>query len=123
MHASDRIRLFGLSNLALERELDQVEQRLAIDLGRTEFREDKDEDYYPQFAQALRSEAAAMREHYEVFYCLEVSIRRLIAELLEGAHGKAWWDTTVPQTVRDNAKVNMQREIDSAVTVRSRARH
>jgi methionine synthase II (cobalamin-independent) len=96
-----------------------VEQSIPIDLGRAEARDDKDEDYYPQFAQALRSEAATMSKHYEVFYCLEVSIRRLIAETLEGAHGKAWWDTTVPQTVRDNAKANMQREIDSAVTLRS----
>lgn len=119
MLSADRIRLFGLSTLALERDLDQVEKTLAVDLGRAEAEEDKDDDYYPQFAQALRNEAAGMSEHYEVFYCLEATIRHLVAETLEAAHGKTWWDTTVPQTIRDNAKLNVQREIDSGVTLRS----
>ena len=30
-----------------------------------------------------------------------------------------WWATAVPQTVRENVRVNMQRERDSAVTQRS----
>ena len=119
MLTSDRIKLFGLSNLALERELDRVEQALSLNLERGEGDDDKDEDYYPQFAQALRAEAAGMGEHYEVFYCLEASIRRLVAETLEGAHGATWWDAKVPQTIRDNAKANMQRELDSGVTLRS----
>jgi hypothetical protein len=119
MITSDRIKLFGLSNLALERELDRVEQALNLDLERGINDADKDEDYYPQFAQALRAEAAGMGEHYEVFYCLEASIRRLVAETLEGAHGSTWWDAKVPLTVRDNAKANIQRELDSGVTLRS----
>ena len=119
MRESDQVKLFGLSTLALERDLDRLEHALSLDLGRGQSDEDKDEDYYPQFAQALRGEAASMSEHYEVFYCLEASIRRLVAETLEGAYGTAWWDTTVPQAIRDNAKANMQRELDSGVTLRS----
>ena len=119
MKALERLKLFGLSNLALERDLDRVEHSLGLDLGRLEDAEDKDEDYYPQFAQALRDEAARMSEHYEVFYCLEVSIRRLIADTLEGALGKTWWSVAVPKAVQENAKANMQREIDSGVTLRS----
>jgi hypothetical protein len=116
--AEDKVRLFGFSNPALERELDKVEETLKLDLGRDEVN-DKDEAYYPQFAQALRTEAADMGEHYELFYCLERSIRKLVAETLEGQHGASWWTTAVPQPVRENAKANMQREIDSGVTVRS----
>jgi hypothetical protein len=119
MYDSERLRLFGLSNVALERDLDRVEADIHVDLGREDSRNDKDEDYYPQFAQALRDEAARMGEHYEVFYCLEVSIRRLVADTLEAAHGKSWWTTTVPQSTRDNARANMQRELDSGVTLRS----
>ncbi len=62
-----------------------------------------------------------MGKHYEVFYCLEKSIRKLIAEKLEAQHGETWWNTRVPQPVRDNANINMQREIDSGVTSRSEA--
>jgi hypothetical protein len=106
MDGEHRIKLFGFSHAALERDLDKAEALLGIDLGRSE-PDDKDEDYYPQFAQALRQEASDMSEHYEVFYCLERSIRKLVAETLETQHGKTWWDTTVPQGIRDAAKQNM----------------
>lgn len=114
----DRIKLFGFSHPTLERELDKVEAKLKIDLGRKEL-DSKDEDYYPQFAQSLRTEAADMGEHYELFYCLERSIRKLVAETLEAQHGTTWWTKAVPEPIRENAKANVQREIDSGVTVRS----
>jgi hypothetical protein len=110
--------LFGLSQLALERELDKVEKGHGVDLGRGG-EDGKDEEYYPQFAQALRKEAAEMSEHYEVFYCLEVSIRKLIAETLEAEHGRDWWTKVVPKPLQENAEGNMQRERDSGVTIRS----
>lgn len=118
MDPEDRVRLFGLSHAAFERELDKVETTLKVDLHRGEV-DQKDEEYYPQFSQALRTEAAAMGKHYELFYCLEKSIRKLVAETLEAQKGENWWDTCVPQTTLDNAKLNMQREIDSGVTMRS----
>jgi hypothetical protein len=116
--SEERIRLFGLSHAAVERELDRVQDELKIDLQRSE-REQKEEEYYPQFDQALRTEASEMGRHYELFYCLEKSIRRLIGETLEAQHGENWWATRVPQSIRDNATVNMQREVDSGVTLRS----
>jgi hypothetical protein len=118
MDAEDRIKLFGMSLGLVERDLDAVEKELKLDLER-ETEDDKDEDYYPQFTHNLRIEAAAMARHYELFYCLEKSIRSLIAETLEGAHGEKWWTTHVPQTVQQNVQQNQQREIDSGVSQRS----
>lgn len=118
MDAEEKIRLFGLSAPAAERDLDKVERSLKIDLQRSS-QVQNDEDYYPQFAQALRQEASAMSQHYEVFYCLEKSIRKLVAETLEGQYGENWLAVHVPQTVRENASTNMQREVDSGVTQRS----
>lgn len=118
MNDEEKIRLFGFSQPAVERELDKLEKMLKIDLQRFAH-EQEDEDYYPQFDHALRQEASEMGKHYEVFYCLEKSIRKLIAEKLKAAHGETWWDTRVPKTVRDNAKANMQKEIDSSFTPRS----
>jgi hypothetical protein len=118
MESEERMRLFGLSHLAVERELDKVEAALEIDLQRSEH-DEKEEEYYPQFGQVLRREAADMGRHYELFYCLEKSIRTLIAETLKAQHGENWWTTRVPQAVQDNAKANIQREIDSGVTLRS----
>lgn len=60
-----------------------------------------------------------MGKHYELFYCLERSIRKLIAETLEAQDGENWWASRVPQAVRDNAGANMKKEIDSGVTQRS----
>ncbi len=61
-----------------------------------------------------------MSEHYEVFYCLEQQIRRLVAETLEDAVGANWWDTqAVPDDVKQNVADGMKREQDGAVTARS----
>jgi len=118
MSNEDRIKLFGMSHALVERDLDRLESHLKLDLGRSA-PDSKDDRYYPQFDHALRIEAASMGEHYELFYCLEISIRKLVAETLESAHGETWWDTCVPAQIKANAQANIQREIDSGVTPRS----
>ena len=60
-----------------------------------------------------------MAEHYEVFYCLERSIRRLIMELMEEKYGSNWWDKKVDPTIRKNVIVNIKRDEDSGFTIRS----
>lgn len=118
MSAEDRIKLFGMSHALTERELDNVEGKLKLDLGRA-VPDAKDEAYYPQFDHALRVEAAEMGEHYELFYCLETSIRNLVADTLAATHGEAWWDTCIPDPIKLNVRANTQRDIDSGVTARS----
>jgi hypothetical protein len=118
MTSEERIRLFGLGTAAMERDLDKVEQSLKVDLQRS-VQDLEDEEYYPQFDQALRQEASEMGKHYEVFYCLEKTIRTLVAETLNTAHGENWWASNVPEPVRKNAGDNAQRELDSGVTQRS----
>lgn len=114
----DRIKLFGMSHALVERDLDKIEEVLKLDLGRSET-DDRDEEYYPQFAHDLRVEAASMATHYELFYCLEKSIRALVADTLHAAHGDTWWTAKVPLNIQQNAKDNIQRELDSGVTLRS----
>ncbi len=118
MSLADRIKLFGMSHALVERDLDKVEENLHLDLQRASG-DLKDEEYYPQFDHTLRVEASAMSKHYELFYCLEKSIRKLVAETLEARHGENWWEVCVPDTIRKNVKDNIQREIDSGFTLRS----
>lgn len=118
MNPEDRMKLFGMSHALVERDLDRVEASLAVDLQRSQA-DQKDESYYPQFEHALRTEAARMGEHYELFYCLERSIRRLVAETLEAGCGEQWWDKCVPEPIRRGVNDNIQRELDSGVTLRS----
>jgi hypothetical protein len=118
MRTEDRVKLFGMSHALAERDLDKVEQALGVDLQRAA-PDTKDEEYYPQFEHALRVEAARMGEHYELFYCLERSIRRLVADTLAASHGDNWWETCAPESIRNNVAANIQREIDSGITLRS----
>ena len=118
MNREDHIKLFGMSLSLVERELDKVEKTHRLDLQR-EVKDDRDQDYYPQFAHALRVEAAGMARHYELFYCLEKSIRSLVADTLKAVHGETWWSKCVPKPIQENVQKNMQREIDSGVTLRS----
>jgi Swt1-like HEPN len=121
MTQEEKIKLFALSNQIVESELDHIEERYAIELGRKQStNEDREDEYYPQFQISIRNEAQAMAEYYELFYCLEKTIRNLVREKLESEKGPEWWEECVPSNIRDNAKNNIQREIDSGVTLRSK---
>jgi hypothetical protein len=118
---ADAVKLFAMTAQLIEADLDQIENDFALDLGRAKAAQEKsDEGYYPQFDEDVRREASEMSRYYEVFYCLEKSIRKLISDTLSADAGSNWWSSTriLPTLQQDVAK-RMQREVDSAVTVRS----
>ncbi len=120
MKTEDRIKLFGMTHQMVERDLDQVEKLLAIDLQRSpRALAILDEEYYPQFQEAVRKDAATMALYDQLFYCLERSIRQLVGERLLAEKGTNWWIDCVPQIIRDDVTANIQREKDSGVTLRS----
>lgn len=120
MKSTDAIRLFGLNNLGIEADIRRIELEQAVDLGHQPKPVDRQEQlFYPQFSQKLRDEADAMARHFAIFYCLENSIRELISDRLEEAHGENWWDVAVPPNVRDNATKNRSKELAAGVTLRS----
>lgn len=115
------LKLFAMSNQLLEHELDVVEKDFAIDLGRSHTSSlNTDDTYYPQIDRAIRQEAAAMSQHYEVFYSLEKTIRSLVNDTIQVVDGADWWNgARVPQRVKQEADGRLQKEIDSGVTIRS----
>jgi hypothetical protein len=115
------LKLFFLSNQLVEHELNRVETDFAVDLRRSHVKAiARDEDYYPQPQATLRAEAAEMAPHYEIFYALENSIRRLVSDLLEGDGGPDWWEVgRVPPAIKSDAESRHQREIDTGMTTRS----
>ena len=117
----DAVKIFGMTNRLLESDLDRVEKEFSVDLGRTsKGYEDRDEKYYPQFEESIRQEAAKMGSHYEIFYCLEKSIRGLIADTLKAEAGPNWWDSgKIPANIHSDVGVRIQRDVDSGVTMRS----
>lgn len=113
------VKLFCLSNSLTEHELDKVEEEYEIDLGRKPKEEAARKDYYLQFDSQFRKEAQYMAQHYEVFYCLEKSIRRLVMQLMFEAYGENWWEEKIEDTIKKNVEDNIKREDDSGFTLRS----
>lgn len=115
----DKIKLFVLANSLTENSLDEVEKKHEIDLGRKQREPVKEEEYYAQFELIFRNEAKVMSKHYEVFYCLEKSIRSLVVQLMHEKYGDNWWNEKVDEEIKKNVEKNIQRESDSGFTIRS----
>lgn len=61
-----------------------------------------------------------MAAHYELFYCLEQSIRKLIADTLQELTDADWWNSgKVPPNIVKDVQDRVQREVDSGFTRRS----
>lgn len=117
----NHIRSFGMSGYLVSEELRDIESRYALELGHTSHREaESDQSFYPQFEQTVRAEAADMAAHYETFYCLEKSIRKVITETLLDAEGGNWWDSSrIPPAISQEVEKRIRKEVDSGVTRRS----
>ncbi len=124
MSFGEKIKSFGMTNMLLENDLDAIERRFDVKLREASevsaTAKDIEETYFPQFEEALRNEAAYMAKNYELFYCLEKTIRTQIAEMLEDTHGEGWWnDTVIPQHIVGEVKKRIQREREAGITPRS----
>jgi hypothetical protein len=119
--AYDALKHFAMTTQLIEHDLDLVEGETGFEFGRGHLGAvDVDERYYPQIEQDIRAEAAMMAPHYEMFYSLEKTIRRLIGDTMQAADGASWWDgTRIRPELKQVAEDRQQREIDSAVTPRS----
>nr|WP_221374093.1 Swt1 family HEPN domain-containing protein [Actinoplanes polyasparticus] len=127
MNSHEAFKVFGLTTLLIEHDLDEVEALLNIDLGRAgsdrlrhEAPAENDQEYYPQIERDIRAEAAAMAPHYETFYSLEKTIRGLVAQTLEAEDGELWWASSrVPPRIKAECESRRKREIDTGNTPRS----
>ena len=117
----EALKVFGMTNQLLESDLNRVERDFGIDLGRKSVRQqDRDDDYYPQFEESIRKEAARMGDHYEIFYCLEKTIRSFVSNTLKAEAGATWWDSgKIPPAIHQEVQQRIQRELDSGMTLRS----
>ncbi len=118
---SDTIKQFSMNSNLIEYELDQIEIAHSVDLGRGNRNQvESDESYYPQIELDIRSEAAKMAPHYEMFYSLEKTVRRLVVDTLKAAAGASWWDSgRIPEKIKADAESLQAKEIDTGITPRS----
>ena len=114
------LKLLGMTVQLIEADIIQIERDHQVML-RPEVSDEEDKTYYPQFDATVRAEASAMSHHYQLFYCLEKTIRGLITETLAYTKGPNWWDTggVVPKKIHDDVANRIKREVDSGMTIRS----
>src|SRR5712664_4181768 len=119
--ADDLVRSFGMSGYLITEELRRIEQDFGIELGHVpKPKAVSAVEYYPQFEQVVRAQAAEMSDHYEVFYCLEQSIRKIITETLHDAVGADWWNSgKIPGAIHTEVAGRVQREVENGITQRS----
>jgi len=111
-----------MSGLQIVGDLQALEESQGLDLGITHKKtRNRKVSEYNQFEEELRLEAARMSEIYEVFYCLENSIRRLVKDIMLESEGPDWWksERVDGKRIRDPVFTRHQKEIDNAITPRS----
>ncbi len=62
-----------------------------------------------------------MTQHYELFYCLENAIRKLVTETFQESYGLTWWENSakIPSDVVLEVNRRIKQETDGGVTRRS----
>lgn len=118
----EKVKSFGMTNQLITDDLQQIGAKYSVDLGHVpKAKEAVEIVYYPQFSAAVRQEAASMSGHYETFYCLEKTIRALVADTLEAAEqSEDWWNSQrIPPNIKTEVSSRVQKELDSGVTRRS----
>ena len=118
----ESIKAFGMTNQMITEDLSRIGEVYSFELGHLQQSNKAVEGvYYTQFDSTIRSEAAKMAKHYEIFYSLEKSIRALVSEMIEEAERtSSWWTSSrVPKNIQDEVKVRIQKELDAGITRRS----
>ncbi len=118
----EKIKAFGMTNQMVIEDLNRIAATYGVDLGHTaSLRTEVEVVYYPQFDAAVRRESSEMAKHYELFYCLEKSIRSLVSDTIETAEkSEQWWTCArVPANIQADVASRIQKELDAGMTRRS----
>jgi hypothetical protein len=115
------IKAFGMSALQISEEMNVISKATGFDLGLNgALRRKRQLEDYDQFEKAVRQKASEMSEYYEIFYCLEVSIRQLVSQTMVEAEGENWWTSKrVPTGVYTEVAARKKKELDSGFELRS----
>jgi hypothetical protein len=116
--ADEQLQLFGMRNLLLEAEFARLEER-GVEIGHAKTIQRETLVDVELFDRDIRVEARRMADFYVVYYCLENTVRRLIAERLQDKHGASWWDTAVPNGIKQAVAEKQLQEKQTVLAIRS----
>ena len=118
MNQVDTIELFVLKCASLKIAVDKLSPRNDMILQAITL--DKQiQNSIDQFSTKIRFAADHMSEFYKLFYMLENDIRKMIDDTISETHGAGWWDEHVPNSAKEECRLNQQREAEYGVTNRS----
>jgi HEPN superfamily Swt1-like protein len=115
---AEQLQLFGMRNLLLEAEFARLEER-GVEIGHAKTIQRETLVDVELFDRDIRVEARRMADFYVVYYCLENTVRRLIAERLQDKHGASWWDAAVPNGIKQAVAEKQLQEKDTVLAIRS----
>jgi hypothetical protein len=116
------LELFVLKCAVVTRELNAVLSRERVEFAKSKLETEADsliDEYIRQINFDTIHNADRMSEFYRLFYALENDIRDLVGDTLQSTGGDEWWESAVPQSVRDNANRNFDREAGEGLPPRS----
>ncbi len=113
------IRLFGMSGLQIQSTLKSIEQDYKIQLSNKSSEGLSDLKHFARFDLDIRQRASKMSKHYELFYCLENSIRTIVREVLLKTFGSDWWEKGVDPKIKTDVADRILRDQDTGFTLRS----
>lgn len=114
----EQILVFGMKNLMLEDSLAKIEKS-GIDLGHLKTIKKDELVDTDLFEHDILKKANKMADFYVLYFSLENSVRKLIRDVLTEKYGSNWWNTRVPQGVKDNVDEIKEKEKESAMSIRS----
>jgi len=118
MDFDKRLKLFGAQNLLLESELSDIEKS-GLDIKHSQTLKQDEIIDTEVFEIVVRQQARQMGDLYYLYFCLENSIRNTIINRLKEKSGQNWWNTKVPNNVKEKVEARRQQERDTPFSERS----
>ncbi|MGH9716233.1 MAG: Swt1 family HEPN domain-containing protein [Candidatus Acidiferrales bacterium] len=118
MSLTDSLKLFGMHNLMLESDLTKLESS-GIQIEHVRSIQKTEVVDVELFEIDILRKARKMADFYVLYYSLENSIRRLIAERLAEKYGATWWKDKVPEALQREVEKKQKDERDTTMSIRS----
>lgn len=112
------LQLFSMRNLLLESDLEKLENS-GINIEHIKEIEKSQLVDIELFELDIIQSAKKMADFYILYYAYENSVRRLISGTLSEKYGINWWETQVPEGVRNNVTDKQKKEKDTVMSIRS----
>jgi hypothetical protein len=116
---SNALKAFMASNLLVENGLTKIQRDYEFDLGKKREARSTFSGIRLNFKIDVLRDSEIMSRYYGIFYCIERETRDIVKDRLSEKYGVDWWNTKIPEGIRNEVTSRMKREIESGIALRS----